>query len=82
MVRGQKDAPCLFVGDGAEVYKHLLLDFPGIRLAETTNSPTIAATVARLSEGRFRSNRVDDLGALTPVYVRPSEAEFKRQSLL
>jgi tRNA threonylcarbamoyladenosine biosynthesis protein TsaB len=83
MVRGfQKGAPCLFVGDGAEVYKNWLQNFPEIRLAETTNSPTIAATVARLSEARFRSNRVDDLGALTPVYLRPSEAEFKRQSLL
>jgi tRNA threonylcarbamoyladenosine biosynthesis protein TsaB len=83
MVRGfQKGVPCLFVGDGAEVYKHWLLDFPGICLAETTNSPTVAATVARLSEARFRSNRVDDLGTLTPVYLRPSEAEFKRQSLL
>jgi tRNA threonylcarbamoyladenosine biosynthesis protein TsaB len=83
MVRGfEKGAPCLIVGDGAEVYKHLLLGFPGIRLAETTKFPTIAATVARLSEGRFRSNRVDDLGTLTPLYIRPSEAEFRRQSLL
>ena len=38
---------------------------------------TIAATVARLAVDRFRSNEVDDLGTLTPVYIRPSEAEFK-----
>ena len=78
----QKGAPCLFVGDGAEIYKHLLLGVPGTCLPETKSYETVAATVARLSEDRFRSNRVDDLGALTPVYIRPSEAEFKRQRSL
>jgi tRNA threonylcarbamoyladenosine biosynthesis protein TsaB len=83
MVRGfQSGSPCLFVGDGAVVYKHLLLESPGVCLPETTNYPTVAAAVARLGEDRFRSNRVDDLGALTPVYIRPSEAEFKRGSSL
>ena len=69
-------------GDGAVVYKHLFLELPGVCLPETTNYPTVAAAVARLGEDRFRSNRVDDLGALTPAYVRPSEAEFKRGSSL
>jgi tRNA threonylcarbamoyladenosine biosynthesis protein TsaB len=83
MVRGlQRGSPCLFVGDGAVVYKHLFLELPGVCLPETTNYPTVAAAVARLGEDRFRSNRVDDLGALTPAYVRPSEAEFKRGSSL
>lgn len=83
MVRGlQRGSPCLFVGDGAVVYKHLFLELPGGCLPETTNYPTVAAAVARLGEDRFRSNRVDDLGALTPAYVRPSEAEFKRGSSL
>jgi tRNA threonylcarbamoyladenosine biosynthesis protein TsaB len=78
-VRGlQRDRPCLFVGDGATVYKKLLWDLSGIRLHDATTDLTIAATVARLAEDRFRSNEVDDLGTLTPVYVRPSEAEFKR----
>src|SRR4029077_18019004 len=77
-VRGlQRDRPCLFVGDGATVYKKLLWDLSGVRLHDTTTDLTIAATVARLAEVRFRSNEVDDLGTLTPVYVRPSEAEFK-----
>ena len=78
MVRGlQGHSPCLFVGDGATVYKHLLLELPRVCLPEATNYPTVAATVARLGEDRFRCNRVDDLGVLTPVYLRPSEAEFK-----
>jgi hypothetical protein len=36
-----------------------------------------AAAVARLSEHRFRSNDVDNLGSLTPVYLRRSEAQIK-----
>ena len=48
--------PCLFVGDGAVVYKHLFLELPGVCLPETTNYPTVAAAVARLGEDRFRSN--------------------------
>jgi tRNA threonylcarbamoyladenosine biosynthesis protein TsaB len=78
----QRGASCLFVGDGAAVYKDLLLDSPGVRLLETINYPTVAATVARLAEDRFRCNKVDDLSTLTPAYVRPSEAEFKRGSSL
>jgi tRNA threonylcarbamoyladenosine biosynthesis protein TsaB len=78
MVRGlQGDSPCLFVGEGAVVYKHLLLELSGGCLPETTNYPTVAAAVARLGEDRFRSNKIDDVGSLTPVYLRPSEAEFK-----
>jgi tRNA threonylcarbamoyladenosine biosynthesis protein TsaB len=78
----QKDTPCLFVGDGALIYKPLLLDLPGTRLLETTNYPTVAGAVARLAEDRFRSNEVDDLGTLMPVYVSPSQAAFKSQSSL
>src|SRR5262245_42025434 len=78
MVRGlQGHSPCLFVGDGAVVYKNLLLELPRVCLPEATNYPTVAAAVACLGKDRFRCNRVDDLGVLTPVYLRPSEAEFK-----
>jgi tRNA threonylcarbamoyladenosine biosynthesis protein TsaB len=79
----QAGAPCLFVGVGAHIHRRLLLDLPGARvLSEATqlSSPTVAAAVARLSERQFRSNEVEDLGALTPVYIRPPEAEFKRRS--
>lgn len=76
----RRGAPCLIVGDGAAVYKNFLRDLPGIRLHDATNDFTIAAIVARLAEDRFRSNEVNDLGTLTPVYVRPVEATFKRQN--
>jgi len=77
-IRGLRGhSPCLFVGDGAVVYKNLLLELPRVSLPEATNYPTVAAAVACLGEDRFRCNRFDNLGALTPVYLRRSEAEFK-----
>jgi tRNA threonylcarbamoyladenosine biosynthesis protein TsaB len=83
MIRGfQKGAPCLLVGESAEIYEPFTSDLAGVRLFEGANCPTVAASVARLSEARFRSKEVDDLGALAPVYIRPSEAEFKRKSSL
>ena len=77
----RRGAPCLMVGDHAASDKNFLRD-SGIRLHDATNDLTIAATVARLSEDRFRSNEADDLGTLTPVYIRPFEATFKRPNLL
>ncbi|HEY7318251.1 MAG TPA: tRNA (adenosine(37)-N6)-threonylcarbamoyltransferase complex dimerization subunit type 1 TsaB [Candidatus Binatia bacterium] len=70
----RRGEPCLIVGDGGAVYKNFLWDLPGIVVHDPTNDLTIAATVARLAEARFRSDDVDDLGKLTPVYVRPFEA--------
>jgi tRNA threonylcarbamoyladenosine biosynthesis protein TsaB len=81
IIRGcQRDARCLLVGDGVEICNRLSSGLAGVRLFEAADGPTVATAVARLSEGRFRSNDIDDLGALTPVYIRPSEAEFKRES--
>lgn len=76
----ENGASCLFVGDGVAVHEPLLLQRLGNRvLFEPTRShSTVAASVARLSENRFRSNDVDDLASLIPVYLRSAEAEFKR----
>jgi tRNA threonylcarbamoyladenosine biosynthesis protein TsaB len=78
------DAPCLMVGDGASVHKQWLLQqFGGGALFQTGDfSLSAAAAIARLSEHRFRSNDVDNLGSLTPVYLRRSEAELKRAGCL
>jgi tRNA threonylcarbamoyladenosine biosynthesis protein TsaB len=76
----ENGASCLFVGDGVYVHQRLLLERLGSRaIFEAPWSYwTVAATVAHLSENRFRSNDVDDLTSLIPVYLRPAEAEFKR----
>jgi tRNA threonylcarbamoyladenosine biosynthesis protein TsaB len=79
-----KGAPCLMVGDGAVAYKpSLLQQLGGGALFHTGDFPLSgAASVARLSEHRFRSNNVDDLGSLTPVYLRRSQAEFNPASFV
>jgi tRNA threonylcarbamoyladenosine biosynthesis protein TsaB len=76
---------CLFVGDGCEVYKPLLSDQLGAQahfLGAEEPSPSVACAVARLSHERFRGHDVDSLATLTPVYVRPSEAEFRLRDVL
>ena len=72
-------APCLMIGDGAVVYEQLLLQqLRSSAMFQTGDfSLSVAATVARLSEHRFRSDDVDNIGSLTPVYLRRSEAELK-----
>jgi tRNA threonylcarbamoyladenosine biosynthesis protein TsaB len=79
-----KGTPCLMIGDGAAVYKQWLLQQLGAGALFQTGefSLSVAATVARLSEQRFRSNDVDDLGSLTPVYLRRSQSEFKPPSFI
>jgi tRNA threonylcarbamoyladenosine biosynthesis protein TsaB len=78
-------AACLFVGDGCKVYRRLLSDTLGIQAhfwGAADSSPSVACAVARLSEERFRSNDVDSLATLTPVYLRPSEAENRLRDAL
>jgi tRNA threonylcarbamoyladenosine biosynthesis protein TsaB len=75
-------AACFFVGDGVDIHQRLLLETLGSRaiFKVTESYSTIAATVARLGESRFRCNDVDNLGSLIPVYLRSPDAEFKRLS--
>jgi tRNA threonylcarbamoyladenosine biosynthesis protein TsaB len=75
---------CLMIGDGAAVYKQYLLQQLGTGALFRTGelSLSAAATVALLSERRFRSNDADDLGALTPVYLCRSHSEFRPPSFL
>jgi tRNA threonylcarbamoyladenosine biosynthesis protein TsaB len=84
ILRDWKDGtPCLFVGDGAAVYKRLLSESLGTRaLFEARQCHfTLARAVALLSEWRFRSSDVDNLDSLIPVYIRPSNSEFKQRKL-
>jgi tRNA threonylcarbamoyladenosine biosynthesis protein TsaB len=68
------------IGDGATAYENELRAALGaaIRLSSGDRSRSIAAQVAMLSLGRFVAGTSDDLGTLTPVYLRPSEAQSKR----
>ena len=73
----------LIVGGGAKACELRLIDALGLA-AQTSGCacyPSIAAQVAILACQRFVSSSVDDAGALTPVYLRVSEAESKRKKL-
>jgi tRNA threonylcarbamoyladenosine biosynthesis protein TsaB len=70
----------LFIGDGATTYeKFLIRDFAAsAQIFAGKGNSSMAAQVARLAEGRFRTHRTDDLALLAPVYLRPTQAESKR----
>ena len=71
--------PCLFVGNGALLYKGKISD----ELGESAhfagwNQHTIrASTVAGLSLARFRRQKTDDVALLVPLYIRKSDAELQ-----
>jgi tRNA threonylcarbamoyladenosine biosynthesis protein TsaB len=76
-LREANDQSVIFTGDGATVYEKLLLDeFAPFGQVAGGNS-SVAAAVAALGIERFSNGTADDLGALAPLYLRPSEAESK-----
>ena len=71
----------IFAGDGVRTYGDYLRDaLPSLAflLPAPFNLPH-GSTVARLGLERLRKLEVPDLATLTPIYVRPSEAEMKWQ---
>lgn len=73
----------LLVGDGAKAYERRWIDALGT-LARTSGGacyPSIASQVAMLASQRFVNSSLDDVGTLTPVYLRLSEAEKQKKNL-
>jgi len=75
-------AACLFIGDGARVYKNAIEEALGDRALFTSGDsyPSTAAAAARLGEQKILSGEREAAGSLAPVYLRPSEAELKRRA--
>ncbi len=72
--------PTVFLGDGVAAYGEVLAEVLGAR---TIFPPppfrgARPAAVAALGRERLQSGEQDDPAALTPRYLRPSEAELKR----
>jgi tRNA threonylcarbamoyladenosine biosynthesis protein TsaB len=70
---------CLFVGNGALLYKHIIQEKLG-RFASFAPMPhnTIrASTVGYLSMGKFKSKNIDKIENFSPHYIRRSDAEMK-----
>ena len=70
--------PCVFVGNGAQLYRAVIK--PKLEdlahFAPNSHSIIRGATVAYLSQKRFERDSVDDAGSLTPCYIRRSDAEI------
>ena len=68
------------IGDGATDYENELRAALGsaVRLSIADRCVSLATQVAALSLDRFATETSDDLGSLTPVYLRPSEAQRNR----
>ena len=70
--------PCVFVGNGAQLYAETLVNngFPRRMLAPRSQHLIRASTIARLSLPHFKSDRTHDAALLVPSYVRKSDAEL------
>ena len=69
--------PCIFVGDGAVAYRDRIMDLMGNRavFAGSCHHQISASVVAALAMPRFKAGDTEDVSALTPCYIRTSDAE-------
>ena len=74
--------PCVFTGNGALLYRKLILDALGEKACFATRDQCIirASTVAALGMNRFENNESDDICTLVPYYIRSSEAGLNFKS--
>lgn len=77
------NAAMLLVGHGAKAYERQWRESLSASAVISSGDGygSVASAVARLAEKRFAAASFDDAGALTPVYLRLSEAESKRKNL-
>ena len=73
--------PCLFVGNGANLYKEAILEKLGqlAHFAGWNQENIRASSVAGLSLKRFMNHQTDDVALLVPHYIRKSDAELPRK---
>jgi tRNA threonylcarbamoyladenosine biosynthesis protein TsaB len=73
-------ARCLFIGDAIVTYEAIVKQALGAQALSTLGAgyPSTAAAVARIAEEKLRRGDYDAVGPLTPLYLRPSEAELKK----
>jgi len=68
--------PCIFAGDGAVVYRDRLLGMLGDQavFAPICHNQIRASAVAACAMPRFTTGEVNDAAAMTPCYIRLSDA--------
>ena len=75
----ENTAPYLFIGDGVDACRPVIQQAADLHIciADEDAMPTVAASVALLSERRFFNHREAQLGDLVPVYLRRPECESR-----
>jgi tRNA threonylcarbamoyladenosine biosynthesis protein TsaB len=70
---------CLFVGNGALLYKRIILEKLGrlASFAPMTHHTIRASAVAHLSMAKFNAQDTDKIEKFSPHYIRKSDAELK-----
>ncbi len=70
----------VLVGSGARLYRSVFEARLGdrVRFGPPTAHAIRAATVAFLAEARLRDGLADDVAALSPAYIRASDAQIRR----
>lgn len=73
-------APCLFIGDGAFVYKTLLIEQLGnlAKFPPAYRNTIHATSVAHFALQKFKNNTHENIASFVPQYIRRSDAEFKK----
>jgi tRNA threonylcarbamoyladenosine biosynthesis protein TsaB len=69
---------CLFVGNGAVLYKEMILEKMGefASFAPMIQNTIRASTIAYLSMAKFENNDTDEIEKILPYYIRKSDAEL------
>jgi len=76
------DKPCRFVGSGALAYRtHIQAQVKGKAVWPPQDQHVLrGAVLARLGQQQFKDGNFQENRSFVPVYLRPSDAELKRQS--
>ena len=72
------DESCLFVGNGAFLYKEMILEKMGkfASFAPMIQNTIRASTLAFLSMAKFENKDTDGIDKILPFYIRKSDAEL------
>jgi tRNA threonylcarbamoyladenosine biosynthesis protein TsaB len=74
------EEPAIFLGNGARRYQEILKNHLGPRalIPEVWSHPLSGFTLAAIAQKRFRRGEGQSAREVSPLYLRPAEAEFKQ----
>jgi tRNA threonylcarbamoyladenosine biosynthesis protein TsaB len=73
------DAPAVYVGDGAALYREIVLGARRSRWAVVPDPPLLAGAIGRIALARAARGETIDPAAAQPLYVRRPDVELERE---